>query len=84
MSKSENLFRVLVLGGALMVGPANAAETNTNETATAALTKLLESSAPVGGLAFCARDNENTCSVDENGVATPRAGVECCWGTRCE
>lgn len=83
MSQSENLFRVLVLGGALIAGTAQA-QTEVRSEAQApkpALEDLLD--APAGGLAFCSRDNAHKCDIDENAEGQPKAGVECCWGTSC-
>lgn len=85
MSKTENLFRVLVLGGALMSGAAQAQSPEAPRAPApnvAALKALLPPSE--ASLAFCSRNDERTCSVDENGDATPQLGVECCWGTSCE
>ncbi|MBX3019662.1 MAG: hypothetical protein KF767_17370 [Bdellovibrionaceae bacterium] len=83
MSKTENLFRVLVLGGALIAGPARAQSEVRSEAKnpTSAVEAML--ALPEDQLAFCSRDDERSCEVDENGEARPQAGIECCWGTSC-
>ena len=72
----EKLFKVLVVGGAMM----GAAQT------------MGQGLDPIPGisdgnadqLAFCYPDDENTCVENEEGEVVVRDGLFCCWGTSCK
>lgn len=72
--KVEKFFNVLVLGGALLASG--------NLLGSEGCTPDEIDVEPA--LAFCAKDDPNTCEVDEDGNSVVREGFVCCWGTSCE
>ncbi|OQW46216.1 MAG: hypothetical protein A4S09_16610 [Proteobacteria bacterium SG_bin7] len=82
--KTEKLFNVLVLGGALITTPTIYADVSEqNQRANVLLNHLLEAQPIPARQAFCSADDQATC-VEEKGKKVPRAGIVCCWGTSCE
>lgn len=84
--KTEKLFNILVLGGALITTPAIYAEVSEQrqQTAKILLNELLEAPAIPAIQTMCAADKPTVCVDDGTGKKVPRAGVVCCWGTSCE
>lgn len=72
----DKLFKVLVVGGALMTSADSMAfghqslDVNT-------ITK--EEPSPL----FCQPEDENQCVENEDGEVVVREGFYCCWGTSC-
>ena len=82
--KTDQLFNVLVLGGALITAPGvSAQETHEPSRAQILLEQLLEEPPILGRPAICDPEDENICLEGEDGVKVPRAGLVCCWGTSC-
>ena len=71
----EKLFKVLVVGGALMGASQSMAQ---------GLDIPGLSDDDPGQLAFCYPDDENTCVENEEGEVVVRDGLFCCWGTSCK
>jgi hypothetical protein len=74
---TEKLFRVLVLGGALIVANSATAQAQTTTPAE-----------ELPAQTFCEPKNPdhcvtNTCNPNEPKVE-PKKGIVCCWGTSCE
>ena len=82
--KTDRLFNILVLGGALITAPSiqgsEVSPRNSHEIPKA----LLESDPIPPTLAVCSPDDEKVCVIDDEGNSVPRAGLACCWGTSCE
>lgn len=72
--KTNKLFKVLVLGGAMLVANSIGAEENTSTPPPE------ESLAPI----FCAADNPETCAANQCGKLDAPKGFFCCWNTSCE
>jgi hypothetical protein len=74
--KIDKLFKVLVVGGALMTS----AETMAfGHQSLEVQTEVKEENA----LAFCHPEDENTCVENEEGEIVVKDGLYCCWGTSC-
>jgi hypothetical protein len=72
----DKLFKVLVVGGALMT----AAETMAfDHQSLEVQTEVKEELGP----AFCSPEDENLCVQNEEGEIVVKEGLYCCWGTSC-
>lgn len=71
----EKLFKVLVVGGALMGASKGMAQ---------GLDIPGFSEDDPGQLAFCSPADESTCVENEEGEVVVRDGLFCCWGTSCK
>ena len=91
----EKLFKVLVLGGALIAtGTLNAQEVTSdisNEISTEASTQeaasFFEQIVQVkaeGKLTFCKKQNPQQCEQGADGVWKAKPGLVCCWNTSCQ
>lgn len=75
--KLNNLFKVLVIGGATLTAGVGLAQEAHPEPSLAEVEK-----APV----FCGQSYPNSCVatiVDNQCALAPAPGLECCWGTSC-
>jgi hypothetical protein len=68
--KTDKLFSLLVLGGALLASNGPKAQSATDK----------EGKAPV----FCDKNDTNMCVPDGNGGKKVKQGLYCCWGTTCD
>lgn len=75
---TNNLFKVLVLGGAMITGPSALAQ----ETAPVLELPIVAEAelTPV----FCNANPTETCELNSAGLLVAKEGLECCWGTSCE
>jgi len=71
----EKLFKVLVVGGAMMGASSSMAQGEPSFDS--------ETGEEQGRLAFCAPEDEVTCVENEEGELVVRDGLFCCWGTSC-
>lgn len=72
--KTDKLFNLLVLGGALVVANSVSANVPANTELSPLFCGAIDVSKPV---------EENTCVLNETGQAVVKAGFYCCWGTDC-
>lgn len=79
--KSNQLFQVLVVGGALITLGGGFAGASPSESSAAFLGESVDAEElkPV----FCDPKDPKLCEVDCSGNAKVKAGFECCWGTSC-
>lgn len=72
----DKLFKVLVVGGALMTS----AETMAfGHQSLEVQPEVKEELSP----AFCSPEDENLCVENEEGEIVVKEGLYCCWGTSC-
>ena len=72
----DKLFKVLVLGGALMTSTESMAFGNQT------LAVQAEEKTELGP-AFCNPEDENLCVENDEGEVVVKEGLYCCWGTSC-
>ena len=72
----DKLFKVLVVGGALMTCAESMAF---GHQSLEVQSDLVEQSSPL----FCHPEDENTCVENEEGEIVVKEGFTCCWGTSC-
>ena len=75
---ASSMFKVLVLGGALLTAHATSAQ---SRVAKFSLPIQLENE---GALAFCEPKSPDFCELNGDGKSVPKPGLVCCWGTSCE
>jgi hypothetical protein len=79
--KSNKLYNVLVLGGALLAGQAASAEQGLRSGPRSAAAPSAEEQPLETG--FCKPSNPENCVTNACGQSVPREGFVCCWGTSC-
>ena len=79
--KTNKLFQILVMGGALVTTGVSLADSSGQRSAASVFNEAEEAGelAP----AFCDPQKPEFCEVDANGKAKVKDGFECCWGTSC-
>jgi len=86
MNDPSKLFRVLVMGGAMLgtaCVSAPAEVGSDGSTPDAAADNGEDAGAVEDELCFCPGPESTCCEAGPGGASVPREGIMCCWGTSC-